>query len=82
VPILDLVMILASAFITLFGMIALNGMPRLQHPLWDWEAFTRATHDKFFIVIEVFDPKFSEKGAIDALREAGGTNLTYIGEDE
>jgi Protein of unknown function (DUF3341) len=82
VPILDLVMILASAFVTLFGMIGLNGMPRLQHPLWDWEDFTRATHDKFFIVIEVFDPKFSEKGAIDALREAGGTNLTYIGEDE
>jgi len=82
VPILDLVMILLSAFVTLFGMVALNGMPRLQHPLWDWEAFTRATHDKFFIVIEVFDPKFSEKGAIDILREIGGANITYIGEDE
>jgi hypothetical protein len=75
-------MILLSAFVTLFGMIGLNGMPRLQHPLWDWELFTRATHDKFFIVIEAFDPRFSEKSAIDTLREIGGSNITYIGEDE
>jgi hypothetical protein len=82
VPILDLLMILLSAIMSIVGMVVLNGLPRLQHPLWDWEAFTRATHDKFFIVIEAFDPKFSEKAAIDTLRELGGTNLTYVGEDE
>jgi hypothetical protein len=82
VPILDLLMILISAIMSIVGMAALNGLPRLQHPLWDWEDFMRATHDKFFIVIEVFDPKFSEKGAIELLREIGGTNLTYVGEDE
>ncbi len=82
VPILDLVTILLSAFVTLFGMVALNGLPRLQHPLWDWDAFGRVTHDKFLIVIEANDPRFSEKVSIDLLREVGGTNLTYIGEDE
>jgi hypothetical protein len=82
VPILDLLMILLSAFVSLFGMVALNGMPRLHHPLWDWDLFTRATHDKFFIVIEAFDPRFSEKAAIDLLTEIGGANLTYIGEAE
>jgi len=46
------------------------------------EDFTRATHDKFFIVIEANDPRFNEKTAIDLLREIGGTNLTYIGDEE
>jgi hypothetical protein len=82
VPIMDLLMILISAIMSIVGMVALNGMPRLHHPLWDWDAFTHATHDKFFIVIEAFDPRFSEKAAIDSLREIGGANLTYIGEDE
>jgi hypothetical protein len=82
VPILDLLMILISAIMSIVGMVVLNGMPRLQHPLWDWEDFTRATHDKFFIVIEANDPRFSEKGSIELLREIGGTNITYIGEDE
>ncbi len=63
-------------------MIILNGLPRLHHPLWNWDLFTRATHDKFFIVIEVNDPKFNEKGSADLLRELGGENLTYIGDEE
>ncbi|MCE0522287.1 MAG: DUF3341 domain-containing protein [Methylacidiphilales bacterium] len=82
VPILDLLMIILSAFITLAGMILLCQLPRLQHPLWEWDAFNRATHDKFFIVIEANDPRFNEKTAIDLLREIGGTNLTFIGEEE
>jgi len=82
VPILDLLMILLSAITSIAGMTLLGGMPRLHHPLWEWDAFMRATHDKFFIVLEANDPRFSEKASIDLLREIGGTNLTYIGEEE
>ena len=57
-------------------------LPRLQHPLWEWDAFNRATHDKFFIVIEANDPRFNEKTSADLLREIGGTNLTFIGDEE
>jgi hypothetical protein len=81
VPILDLLMILLSAIFSIVGMVLLNGLPRLQHPLWEWEDFTRATHDKFFIVIEAADPRFNEKGSAELLREIGGTNLTFIGEE-
>jgi hypothetical protein len=70
VPILDLFMIILCM------------LPRLHHPLWEWDAFNRATHDKFFIVIEANDPRFSEKTAVDLLREIGGTNLTFIGDEE
>ena len=77
VPILDLLMIILSAIMSIVGMTVLCVLPRLHHPLWEWDAFTRATHDKFFIVIEANDPRFNEKTAIDLLREIGGTNLTY-----
>jgi len=82
VPILDLLMIILSAIMSIVGMTVLCMLPRLHHPLWEWEDFNRATHDKFFIVIEANDPRFNEKTAIDLLREIGGTNLTYIGDEE
>jgi len=82
VPILDLLTILLSAGITVFGMTTLCLLPRLHHPLWEWDAFMRATHDKFFIVIEANDPRFNEKTSVDLLREIGGTNLTFIGDEE
>ena len=82
VPILDLLMILLSAIMSIVGMTMLCMLPRLHHPLWEWPAFHRATHDKFFIVIEASDPKFNEKTSVDLLRELGGTNLTFIGEEE
>jgi hypothetical protein len=82
VPILDLLTILLSAIISITGMTLLCQLPRLHHPLWEWDDFHRATHDKFFIVIEANDPKFNEKVTSDLLREIGGTNLTFIGEEE
>ena len=82
VPILDLFMIILSAIMSIVGMTTLCMLPRLHHPLWEWDAFNRATHDKFFIVIEANDPRFNEKTAVDLLREIGGTNLTFIGDEE
>jgi hypothetical protein len=82
VPILDLLMIILSAIMSIVGMTILSGLPRLHHPLWEWPDFHRASHDKFFIVIEAIDPKFNEKASPDLLRELGGTNLTFIGEEE
>lgn len=52
--------ILLGAFGALGGMLWLNRLPRLHHPLLKHERFRLATHDKFFLVIEAADPKFSE----------------------
>jgi hypothetical protein len=40
-------------------MLLLNGLPRLYHPLFKSRRFARATDDRFFLVIEARDPKFS-----------------------
>jgi hypothetical protein len=82
VPILDLLTIILSTIFSITGMTTLCLLPRLHHPLFDWDLFNRATHDKFFIVIEANDPRFSEKASVDLLREIGGTNLTFIGDEE
>jgi hypothetical protein len=81
VPILDLLMIILSAIMSIAGMTTLSLLPRLHHPLWEWDLFNRATNDKFFVVIEANDPKFSEKTTTDLLRQLGGTNLTFIGDE-
>jgi hypothetical protein len=81
VPILDLLMIILSAIMSIVGMTTLSLLPRLHHPLWEWDAFERATNDKFFVVIEANDPKFSEKATPELLKQLGGTNLTFIGDE-
>lgn len=51
--------ILFGAFGAILGMLFLNRMPRWHHPLFKHPRFTLVTHDRFFLVIETTDPKFS-----------------------
>lgn len=62
--------VLLASFGSLFGMLALNGLPRWHHSLFNAERFARVTDDRFFIAIEARDPKFGEETR--ALLEATG----------
>ena len=54
----ELTILLAS--LSAFGLsMLLNGLPRLYHPVFKSDRFHRATDDRFFLVIEARDPKFS-----------------------
>jgi hypothetical protein len=50
--------ILLSALTCVFGMIALNGLPRPYHSIFNAPNFERATQDKFFLAVEADDPRF------------------------
>jgi len=58
----------------LFGLMALCGLPRLHHPLFNSKAFDRASRDRFFLSIEATDPKY-DRGAVEAFLKTL-TNLT------
>jgi len=80
-PILFELTILLSAFTAVFGMFIMNGLPRLNHPMFNWDRFQRVSDDKFFCVIEAKDPKFTERAAKDLLESLGGQNITKVHED-
>ena len=77
-PIMFELTVLFSAFTTIAGMLILNGLPRLNHPMFNWDHFKKVTADGFFAVIESGDPKFDEMGAAEFLSSLGGENITLV----
>src|ERR1035437_1926106 len=53
-----IMLIMGGAFGALLGMLGLNQLPRLHHPLLFKKRFEGATRDKFIIVIGANDEKF------------------------
>ena len=50
--------ILVAAFSAVLGMLALNGLPRPHHPVFNVDAFKMASQSRFFLCIESKDPQF------------------------
>jgi hypothetical protein len=67
--------ILFGAFGALFGMLFLNRLPRLHHPLLKNRRFAAVTHDRFFVVIECDDPKYGEPETAKLLEQAGSDHV-------
>lgn len=80
-PIMFELTVLFSAFAAFFAMLIMNGLPRWYHPIFNWERFSRATNDGFFLAIEARDPRFTELEARELLEQSGGQHVTLIHED-
>lgn len=63
IPVIFECTVLFSALTTVFGMLLLNRLPMLYHPLFKLEMFRRATSDRFFIALDAGDPKFDHAGS-------------------
>jgi hypothetical protein len=72
--------ILFGAFGAILGMFFLNRMPKLHHPLLKNKRFALATHDRFFVVIETADPKYSPTETRKLLEAAGSAHISMVEE--
>ena len=54
--------ILFAGLSGMFGMFALNGLPRPYHPLFHVDQFSKVTRNRFFLCVEATDPKFDLTG--------------------
>jgi hypothetical protein len=70
--------ILFGAFGALFGMLFLNRLPRLHHPLLKHRRFALASHDRFFLVIETNDPKYRDTETRQLLESAGSRRIEIV----
>jgi hypothetical protein len=71
VPVMFELTILLSAFGATFGMFALNGLPKFNHPLINSEKFEKVKDDGFFVCIEATAPQDAAEKVRRLLEKAG-----------
>jgi hypothetical protein len=80
VPIMFELTVLFSAFSALFGMLHLNRLPRHHHPVFDSDRFQGCSDDKFFVSVEVDDPKYHAERTRSLLEKLHPTNVELVEE--
>jgi hypothetical protein len=78
VPVTFAVGVLLSAFTALFGMLILNGLPRLFHPVFYSDKFSKFSDDGFFISVESNDAKFDPQQTAKFLESVGGKDIELL----
>jgi hypothetical protein len=70
--------ILFSALAAGVGMLYLNGLPRLHHPVFSAARFHLASKDRFFLCVKADDPRFRETDTARFLRGIGATTVELV----
>lgn len=81
VPIIFELGVLLSAFTALGGMLALNGLPRHSHPMFNSRRFLGSSDDTFVVAIEAEDRNFDPEATRKLLEGCGAESIEVIEED-
>ncbi len=73
VPVWYEITVLSSCVTAFLANWIMNGLPKPYHPAFASRAFSRATDDKFFIMIESTDPKFDLNSTSQLLKSTGAS---------
>ena len=77
-----ILLVLGAALGAFIGMIALNELPRLHHPLFGKKRFELVSRDKFFLVIGANDGKFDATNTRQWLESIGGMNVEIVEDND
>lgn len=77
----ELTVLFAVSF-AIIGMLVLNRLPRLHHPVFDAPDFHLAAYDKFFLVIFSTDPKFDAEETGSFLRSLDPLRVDIVSSGE
>ena len=78
IPVTFEMTVLFSALFIVFGMLALNGLPRPYFPTFNVEEFARASSDRFFLSIEAGDAQFDARQTRIWLENQGAETVTEV----
>jgi hypothetical protein len=71
-------MILFAVLFPIIGMLVLNRLPRLHHPLFGTPRFSLATDDRFFLYIDAADGKFDAADTKSFLGTLGAWTIQTV----
>jgi hypothetical protein len=77
-PAAYIVGVLWAAAAALLGMLWLNGLPRLHHPVFFARGFDRASQDRCFLFLMADDPRFEPASALAFLRGLDALRVSEV----
>ncbi len=72
--------VLFAGIAALVGMLAVNGLPRPYHPVFNVERFRHASRDRYFLVVEAADPKYDARAVRELFAAAGAATVEEVEE--
>lgn len=82
IPVIFELTILLASFGAFFGMLALNGLPKFSNPIFTSPRFDRATDDRFFLMVDARDDRFTADGVRALLGDTGAGHVEDVVEDD